>query len=167
MSDRLVPDWIDGFMEYTSNSEPPNSFKLWSALSVLSAALQRKCYIEWGPITFYPNLYVVLVAPSGKARKGTAMSFAEDFVSDINVNLAAEATTRESLIQALGNTTDNIQDVDGNLTFHSSLTVFAPELTVFLGYNNPQLMSDLTDWYAESSAPAALRSRPQQPERSA
>ena len=147
MSTRLVPDWIDGFMEYTSNSEPPSSFKLWAALSVLSAALQRKCYLEWGPITFYPNIYVVLVAPSGRARKGTAMSFAEDFISDINVNLAAEAITREALIRALSDTTDNIQIAPGQLEFHSSLTVFAPELTVFLGYNNPQLMSDMTDWY--------------------
>lgn len=147
MSKRLVPDWIDGFMDYTFNSEPPASFKLWSALSVLSAALQRKCYIEWGPITFYPNIYAVLVAPSGKARKGTAMSFAEDFVSDLNINLAAEATTREALCRALGETTDNVQIAPGELEYHSSLTVFAPELTVFLGYNNPQLMSDLTDWY--------------------
>lgn len=147
MSNRLVPDWIDGFMEYTSNSEPPSSFKLWSALSVLSAALQRKCYLEWGPITFYPNIYVVLVAPSGRARKGTAMSFAEDFISDINVSLAAEAVTREALIRTLSDTTDNVQISPGHLEFHSSLTVFAPELTVFLGYNNPQLMSDMTDWY--------------------
>lgn len=147
MSDRLVPDWIDGFMDYSSNSEPPNSFRLWTGLSILSAALQRKCYIEWGPITFYPNLYVVFVAPSGKARKGTAMSFGEDFLSDLNVNLAAEATTRESLIQALSQTTATCQHLNGDLEFHSSLTVFAPELTVFLGYNNPQLMSDLTDWY--------------------
>lgn len=147
MSERIVPDWIDGFMEYTSNSEPPSSFKLWSALSVISAALQRKCFIEWGPITFYPNIYVVLVAPSGRARKGTAMSFAEDFISDINIHTSAEAITREALIRTLFNTTDTIQTSPGELEFHSSLTVFAPELTVFLGYNNPQLMSDMTDWY--------------------
>lgn len=30
---------------------------------------------------------------------------------------------------------------------HSSLTIFSKELTVFLGYNNQQLMADLTDWY--------------------
>jgi hypothetical protein len=31
--------------------------------------------------------------------------------------------------------------------FHSSLTIWAQELTVFLGYGNLQLMSDLCDWY--------------------
>jgi hypothetical protein len=30
---------------------------------------------------------------------------------------------------------------------HSSLTIWSQELTVFLGHQNFQLMSDLTDWY--------------------
>lgn len=148
MSGRLVPDWIDGFMQYTANSEPPASYKLWTAISVLSAIMQRKVFLEWGPLTFYPNVYVVLVGPSGKCRKGTAMSFAEDFLSDLDgVHLAAESVTREALIKALSETTDNVEIAPGDLQFHSSLTIFAPELTVFLGYNNFQLMSDITDWY--------------------
>lgn len=147
MSERHVPDWIDGFMDYAENSEPPASFKLWTAISVISAALQRKCRLEWGSLTFYPNMYVVLVAPSGKARKGTAMGFGAEFLEDISVKMAAESITREALILALKEATDNVQIQPGILEFHSSLTIFAPELTVFLGYNNHALMSDLTDWY--------------------
>lgn len=147
MSERILSDWIDAFMEYSSNSEPPASFRLWSALSVLSSTLQRKCKLPWGSLTFYPNMYIVLVAPSGKARKGTAMNFAYEFLEALGIKMAAESTTREALIQALSEANDNSIDVEGNMFFHSSLTIFAPELTVFLGYNNHTLMSDLTDWY--------------------
>jgi len=147
MAGRHVPDWIDSFLDYTANSEPPESFKLWTAISVISAVLQRKCRLEWGSLTFYPNMYVVLVAPSGKARKGTAMGFGSEFLEDIPVNLAAESITREALIGELKNATDHISYTPGDMEFHSSLTVFAPELTVFLGYNNHALMSDMTDWY--------------------
>jgi hypothetical protein len=147
MSERVLSDWIDAFMDYSNNSEPPASFRLWTAISVLSATLQRKCKLPWGTLTFYPNMYVVLVAPSGKARKGTAMGFADELLEGLGVKLAAESTTRESLIQALAEANDNTIDLDGSVNMHSSLTVFAPELTVFLGYNNHALMSDLTDWY--------------------
>jgi hypothetical protein len=33
------------------------------------------------------------------------------------------------------------------MTLHSSLTIYSQELTVFLGYDNKQLIGDLTDWY--------------------
>lgn len=147
MSRELI-DWIDGYVKYTQNSEPPKMFHLWCAISTIASVLQRKCRLEWGPITFYPNMYVVLVAPSGKARKGTAMGPALEFLEDLNIKLAAEAITREALIRELANanlTDPNIET--GDIDFHSSMTIFSPELTVFLGYNNEQLMSDLTDWY--------------------
>lgn len=147
MTERHVPDWIDGFLDYSENSEPPTSFKLWSAISIISAALQRKCRLDWGSLTFYPNMYVVLVAPSGKARKGTAMGYAFEFLDELSVKMAAESITREALIEELKNASQAVQYTSGDMQFHSSLTVIAPELTVFLGYNNHQLMSDLTDWY--------------------
>jgi len=145
---RKLNDWINGYLEYTYNSEPPHMYHLWSAISVISSVLQRKCAFPWGSLTFYPNMYVVLVGPSGKARKGTAMNFALGFLEDIGVHLAAESTTREALIRALQESKDDMVDPgSGDSALHSSLTIFSPELTVFLGYQNHQLLSDLTDWY--------------------
>ena len=145
---RQLVDWIDAYVKYQENTEPPRMFHLWCAINIIASVLQRKCRLEWGTITFYPNMYVVLVAPSGKARKGTAMSPALNFLEDLNIKLAAEAITREALIRELNSASDTDHDLEtGNMEFHSSLTIFSPELTVFLGYNNEQLMSDLTDWY--------------------
>ena len=137
-------------MELTENSEPPRMFRLWTAISVVAAALQRKCCLRWGSLDFYPNLYVVLVAPSGKARKGTAMIPGLKLLRSCQIKLAANATTREKLIQdlKLANTFDPRGDpTSGVIDVHSSLTVFSKELTVFLGYQNKELMANLTDWY--------------------
>ena len=144
---RALKDWIDSYLDFVDNSEPPQMFKLWCAISVIASALERKCYLSWGTLTFYPNMYVVLVAPSGKARKGTAMGPALKMLEEINVKLAAEAITREALIQTLAESADSTPCDDGTLDNHCSLTVWSPELTVFLGHQNFQLMSDLTDWY--------------------
>lgn len=147
MAERVLADWLDSYLEYTSNSEPPVLFRTWTALSVLAGVLQRKCSLPWGSLTFYPNLYIVLVAPSGKARKGTALGPGMDFLEELDIKMAAESTTRESLIRELKNSHATIIRPDGKTEFHSSLTIFSQELTVFLGYQNRQLMSDLTDWY--------------------
>jgi hypothetical protein len=93
-------------------------------------------------------MYIVLVGPPA-ARKGTAMSQAYKFLRTLDIRVSAEATTREALIKALAEATYNEVDTTDALTIsmHSSLTVWSQELTVFLGYQNFQLMSDMTDWY--------------------
>jgi len=149
MSKRLVEDWLDGWLQYMEHTEPPIMYHLWTGISMISSALQRKCFLPWGMLTFYPNMYIVLVGPSGRARKGTAMSPGQKMLREIpTIKLASEAITREALIRELANSKDTTPHPDtGAISLHASLTVFSKELTVFLGYDNKQLMSDLTDWY--------------------
>ena len=147
MSNRLCHDWIECYLDYVENSEPADMFKLWTAISCVAACMKRKCRLELGLLTFYPNLYVVLVGPSG-CRKGTAMGPGFEMLSEIGIRMAAEATTREALIRALRISSDTTVDqLSGKMELHASLTIFSQELSVFLGFNNMQLMSDLTDWY--------------------
>ncbi len=132
----------------TERSEPPSLFRLWVGISVIASCLKRKCVVKWGTLSFYPNMYVVLVAPSGKCRKGTAMDQGYQYLRALGIKMAAESITREALIQELQQSNDTqVDPVTGKMYLHASLTVYSQELTVFLGYNNTQLMSDLTDWY--------------------
>jgi len=142
-----VNNWIQTYLEYTEKSEPPSLYKEWVAVSVIASVLQRKCYISWGDLKFYPNMYVVLVGPSGRTRKGTAMGPGAAMLRELGIPMAAEAITREALIRELKNSNDATVSMGKVLELHSSLTIFSQELTVFLGYNNTALMSDLTDWY--------------------
>lgn len=148
-SKRHIPDWIDGFMLLSENSEPPELFRKWTALSTIAAALQRKCKVEIGiSLTFYPNLYVVLVGPSATG-KGTAMKYAYDIIEQVpNIRLSAQATSLQALIRRMKET--NLTDVDldtGQQFYHSSLTIFSNEFTVFLGYHNRELITSMCDWY--------------------
>jgi hypothetical protein len=147
--ERNLPNWIDAFLKYTENSEPPYLFRKWTAISCIAAAMQRKCYINWGTaLTFYPNLYIVLVGPSATG-KGTAMNPGLDILKEIStIRLSAQATTYQALITALKET--NLGDIDmatGASVGHSSMTIFSKEFTVFLGYHNNELMAALCEWY--------------------
>jgi hypothetical protein len=97
---------------------------------------------------FYPNMFIVLVGPSG-SRKGTAMNPALDLLTDLgNISMAANATSLQALIKRLTET--NYTDFDpttGQHQYHASLTIFSKEFTVFLGYQNHDLMAALCDWY--------------------
>ncbi len=145
---RQLPDWIDAFMTFSDNTEPPYLYRKWVAASTIAAVLQRKCVLKWGNIEHFPNMYVVLVGPAGRCRKGTAMKFGEYFLNHLGITLAANSTTREALIEAIeASKHDLLDDKTQKPISHCSITVYSSELTVFLGYDNKQLMTDLTNWY--------------------
>ncbi len=149
MSSRNLPDWLEGFMELTENSEPPTLFRKWTGISTIAAALQRKVHLELGlSLTIYPNLYIVLVGPSATG-KGTAMKFASDIIEEVPaIKLSAQATSLQALIRRM--MVVNLTGIDiitGAQQFHSSLTIFSTEFTVFLGYHNKEMISALCEWY--------------------
>ena len=148
-SSRILSDWIDGFVAYTQNSEAPKSYRKWTAISCVAAALQRKCRVEWGTgIVWYPNMYIVLVGPSA-ARKGTAMNPGLEILESISsIKIAANATSLQALIKRLKETNHNDPDLEtGEMYFHASMTIFSKEFTVFLGYQNNAMIAALCDWY--------------------
>lgn len=145
----MLDDWIEAYEYYMHDSECPRSYLKWVAIGTVAAALQRKVYLEWGgALTFYPNFYTVLVGPPGETRKGTAMAPARKILNEVGISLSPDSVTREQLIRVLKEANETDVNLDSGVsTTHSSLTVFSPEFTVFLGHNNPQLLTDLTDWY--------------------
>jgi len=148
---RKFPDFLSAYLAYSEKSEPPTSYHIWTCLSTIAAALQRKVYLKWGFKTLYPNIYIVLIGPSG-CRKGTAMNIGKDLLQDINgILMASESTTREALIRDMKDGITTFTDpTDGMLKFHSSVTVFSEELSVFLGQQNIKFLADLTDWFDAS-----------------
>lgn len=145
---RKLPNWLDAFQEYTKNVETSSMYLKWAGIMCIASALQRKVSVRWGvSLVFYPNLYIILVGKSATG-KGTAMRPALDIIKQVPaIKLAAQATSLQALISSLKD--NNLTDVreDGSMAFHSSMTVYAEEFTVFLGYKNNELISTLCNWY--------------------
>ena len=70
MARRLSDGIINAFCDYTKDTEIPTVFSMWAAMSTVSAALGRDCFIDRGPFVIYPNLYAVLVAGSAVCGMG-------------------------------------------------------------------------------------------------
>lgn len=148
MSLRRLNDWISGYIEYSQETESPLSYHIWTGISLLAAALQRRVYIKWGYEVLYPNMYIVLVGPSGKCRKGSAMNLGKDIITGLGIKVTSESITREALIRSMKRAVVNYIEPDtGVVRFHCSLTAMSQELSVFLGQNDVKFLADLTDWY--------------------
>src|SRR5574337_1692764 len=141
---RRSHDWIRAFEKYTENSESPRMFHTWAACSTLAAAMQRRCYMRWGHDTIYPNLYVVLVGPSGRVRKGDPINIARSFVTPLRLPTIGEDNTPEYIIRFMRESATNFTDQStGKVCQHSSVTCFVEELSVLTGERNTKFLAYL------------------------
>lgn len=148
---RELDNWLDAYLEYTNETESPQSYHIWCGLSTIAGALQRKVYLRWGiGQVIYPNIYVVLVGPAGRTRKGVALGIAKDLLKQIpGVTVAPESSSgKQNTINVMKRAgLDFVDPSDGKTKRHCSITAFSEELSVFLGQSDIAYLSSLTDWY--------------------
>ena len=147
MSRVINGDWISAYLKYTEETESPISYHTWTAVSMIAGALQRKCYMQWGLETIYPNMYIILVGSAGKTRKSLAINIGQEIFKAIDLPITSESITPEALLVKMGNAQGQYIDPQGLVHIHSSLTCFSKELVTLLGHGNYKFLGYLTDWW--------------------
>ena len=145
---RNLNDWIENYIKFTENSEPPTQYHLWSAIMAISSCLQRKCYCNWGLKGYvYPNFYAVLVGPPA-GRKGTAMKIAKSMLNRLEIEMASDSLgSIQALYKQIRDASFEYKDFNGKILTHKSLSVWAEEFIVFLSDRDPRFMDNLTDLF--------------------
>lgn len=118
-------------------SEAPNAYIIWSAISVISAVLKKKVWIDRGTYLVYPNQYIVLVGPPG-VGKGSAIHPAHAFIKDYKPELSnylSDRVTAPKIIEKLANGFQSQSVVNGAIVVskESTAVLMALELSTFLG----------------------------------
>lgn len=141
---RKTKDWIEAYDEYTESWEPPKIFNKWVGLATISIALQRRVWLEEANSKIYPNLYIVLAAPSG-VGKTTAMREAIPFIEPLGVKVSpAKITAAQLAVDIEGAVKD-----DEDLGIYTPYLIWAEELPSWLGPDayKSGMLADLTALY--------------------
>ena len=138
--------FINAYIQYSKPQESPTIFHTWTAISTIASILQRKCWMERGYYTLYPNLYIILVSASGVGNKTTAIRIGtEDILSKAlpQIKIMRGAITVPALIDIM------TQIVTTNPTGCAELTIFCEEFKVFSKglYTDSGLIENLTKLY--------------------
>lgn len=142
MGKRALANWLDSYMLYNFNTEPPLLYHKWCGLWTIGAALRRKCFFDWHE-RVYPNQFILLVGPSG-AKKGTALDPVEILTESLNVKVAPDSGSVAGFLDTLATAAkrenedvdekgEKIKPCDGNVL------LLADEFTVFTSHNNLDL----------------------------
>jgi Protein of unknown function (DUF3987) len=134
--------FLDMYLRYTEKQESPAEFHLWVGITMVAAAMGRKCYIERGYYRLYPNLFTILVAGSARCRKSTAIKIGVSLLQGVpTTRVISGKITPEKFIEEIGPPKGG--------TAIPNVLVHSGELSVFLTkqqYGEP-LIHILTDMY--------------------
>jgi hypothetical protein len=130
--------WIESYLDYTDYQEAAEEIHFWTALSLISAALRRRAFMDRQSYILYPNLYVIIVAESAKARKSVAINTGLRILRRAvpEINLLEAKITPEGLVKNLslvsmngGKPVTKATDING------SIAIYADELATFFGFD--------------------------------
>lgn len=99
-------NWLQLLLDQTKRAESPRSFIVWSGLTAVSAIVNNKVWLNKGGLyNLYPNIYVMLVGPSG-LRKSFPPMVMRKLVGMIgNTRIIAGRISVQALITKLSKTT--------------------------------------------------------------
>ena len=100
-------------MKYASYSEAPPRMHFWSGVSAIAGALRRKVWIPMGYFKWYPNFYIVLVAPPGIVSKSTTAAIAMNLLRKVSgVAFGPDVVTWPALVTAFANAQEQFEVID-------------------------------------------------------
>ena len=144
---RNLQNFLRAYMEYTSDTEPSDQYHFWTAATIIATATKRQVYLDMNHFDIRPNMYTILVGPSG-ARKSTAANLGLKLALKIGLKKFSDKMTSAALIKSLSESTEKrIRGTEVN--FCSPILLYSNELGVFFGVDayKSGLLADLTDLY--------------------
>lgn len=138
---RRCENWLATFRDWSlPRSEAPESYHLWAGLFTMASVFRRQLKVPkniLGGWEVSPTLFVIFVAPPGKARKSTTAGYSEELLREIPVvERCATSITKEQLLKKLSDSKD------------SSLSIFSSEFAMFIqksGFDMYDVLTHLFD----------------------
>lgn len=146
---RNLGNFLKAYMEFTTDTESPDAYHFWVGASLISAATRRQVYLDMNYFRIYPNMYVILIGPSG-ARKSIAASIGMGLAESVGIRKFSDKITGAALIRDLSEASEKrVDDKKGEVELCSPIMIYASELGVFMGPDayGSGVIADLTDLY--------------------
>lgn len=135
MSKRHFKNWLQAFIEYNEYGEAPKHMYFWTGVSTIAGVLRRRVWIDENNFKWYPNFYIVIVAPPGIVSKSTTAGIGMDLLRAVpGVKFGPEIVTWQALATSFVNAAETFE-YQGLHHTQSALTIESSEFGNLL---NPQ-----------------------------
>lgn len=154
MGKRRLAHWMKAYVEYTKHLEAPDSFHLWASVSTIAGALRGKCWLDMGYFKWKPNFFIVFVAPPGVVSKSTTVGVGMSMLREVDgIHFGPDSATWQALTSSFADSTEMVDQGEGDLLPMSAITIAASELGTFLDPHNREMIDVLVDLWDGRDVP--------------
>ena len=144
---RHYDNWLEAFLEYSSFGEAPKRMYFWTGVSCISGALRRKIWFDQGYFKWYPNFFIILVAPPGVVSKSTTASIGMSLLRQVEgIRFGPDAVTPAALASAFAEAREGFE-FEGAWTNQSVLTFSSSEFGTLYDPQDNQMTNFLIELY--------------------
>jgi len=147
MAEEGPQDWIELFLEATESIPSPEIFRLWSGITAVAGALERRVWLESAQGKLYPNLYVMLVSNPGVGKTQAISRVDALWRLTRDLKVAPHDVTKAAFIDSIKKAKRIIIRSETSMVEYHTLLVAADELGVFLPAYDLDFLSSLNRIY--------------------
>ncbi len=151
-------DFIESWMEMTDGVNSPDMFRLWSGISLVAGACERRVWARAAKAQTFPNLYVLLTAAPGVGKQIISLaklmwkSVKEPNGGPPAFRIAPTQMTKASLVDSIAKASQFKMVKGANVKYHS-LLVAAEEFQVLLPHYDEEYIGTLNEIFNNPDAP--------------
>lgn len=149
---RIHANWIEAFMEQCRWMESPRHMHFWTAVSTIAGALRRKVWFQEAYYTWYPNFFILFVAPPGVVAKSTTSSVGMKLLRQVpDITFGPDVATMPALSVALSKCGQGFE-INGMIHQMAAITLEASEFGNLFDPNDQAMTNFLIDmWDGKAS----------------
>lgn len=140
MTNRNFDDWLTKFVEFAGIGEAPPRMYFWTGVSAIAGALRRQVWLDFKQYRWFPNFYIVLVAPPGIVSKSTTAGIGMDLLRGVpDVVFGPAVATWPALVTKFAESKLSFE-IDGNWYPMSAMTLESSEFGNLLNPQDKQMI---------------------------
>lgn len=137
---RHFDNWIQGYLDYSSYSEAPKHMRFWVAVSTIAGALRRRVWLDQVYFKWYPNFYIVIVAPPGIVAKSTTSGVGMGLLREVpDIRFGPDVVTWPALVQGFAESAMTFE-YQGEFHTMSAMTLESSEFGNLLNPKDTQMI---------------------------
>lgn len=138
---RAAGNWLETYLRYTEGTETPKLIHFWTGVVTLAGVMRRRVWIDMRRFVWYPNFYVIIVAPPGVISKTTTMDIGVNLLKEVpGINFGPDVVTWQALVTRFSQINEMFQYGEDFIPM-SAMTLASGELGNLINFADRDMLN--------------------------